>query len=129
MIHHVGIVSVSELGAAQKLIASLSLLQLLAEEHVREWDCVCSVYECGGALLEFIVPKSGPLLKWAIEHGGTRLHHVAFQVDDIEQVSANLRDDGVELLTEKPVTGVLGWRVNFVRPQKYGILIELVEVP
>jgi methylmalonyl-CoA/ethylmalonyl-CoA epimerase len=49
-------------------------------------------------------------------------------VDDIDQVSATLRERGVRLLYEVPKGGTAGSRVNFIHPKDAGgVLVELVQ--
>jgi methylmalonyl-CoA/ethylmalonyl-CoA epimerase len=53
---------------------------------------------------------------------------VAYGVDDIDAVSADLRSRGVRLLYDEPRRGTAGSRVNFVHPKDaMGVLVELVE--
>ena len=47
---------------------------------------------------------------------GPGLHHVAYQVDDIEAALARLRDQGVRLIDEAPRIGIRGSRVAFLHP-------------
>jgi len=53
---------------------------------------------------------------------------MAYRVDDLEEVSAHLRSQGMRLLYEQSRTGTAGSRVNFVHPKSAGgVLVELVE--
>jgi len=53
---------------------------------------------------------------------------MAYRVDDIDAVSATLRDRGVRLLYDDPKHGTAGSRVNFIHPKDAGgVLVELVE--
>jgi methylmalonyl-CoA/ethylmalonyl-CoA epimerase len=59
---------------------------------------------------------------------GEGLHHVAFQVEDIEATLGELGRDGVELIDEEPRVGAGGTRMAFVHPRSvHGVLTELVE--
>jgi methylmalonyl-CoA/ethylmalonyl-CoA epimerase len=59
---------------------------------------------------------------------GPGLHHVAFQVADIEATLAQLRDQGIRLIDEAPRIGIRGSRVAFLHPAASGgVLTELVE--
>jgi len=61
---------------------------------------------------------------------GEGLHHICFEVTDIDAVLARLKNAGVELINEEPVTNRLGWRLVFVHPKSaHGVLIELYEAP
>jgi methylmalonyl-CoA/ethylmalonyl-CoA epimerase len=53
---------------------------------------------------------------------------MAYRVEDIDAVSATLRERGVRLLYEQPKGGTAGSRVNFIHPKDAGgVLVELVQ--
>jgi methylmalonyl-CoA epimerase len=59
---------------------------------------------------------------------GPGLHHVAYQVTDIEQTLAQLKAAGMELIDERPRTGIRGSRVAFMHPRSSaGVLTEIVQ--
>ena len=77
-------------------------------------------------LLEAITPDS-PVARF-IEKKGEGVHHLAFEVDGIDQALEALRKDGYQLIDETPRTGAGGTRVAFVHPRSTkGVLIELCE--
>ena len=59
---------------------------------------------------------------------GAALHHVAFEVDDLEEYLRWLRGKGVHLIDEHPRPGGMGTMIAFVHPREFGgLLVELVE--
>jgi len=63
-----------------------------------------------------------------LDRHGPGLQQVAYTVDDIAAVSADLRAKGLRLLFEEPRPGTAGSLVNFVHPKDAGgVLVELVE--
>ena len=59
---------------------------------------------------------------------GPGLHHVAYQVSDIDATLAALRRAGLALIDEQPRTGIRGSRVAFMHPRgTAGVLTEIVE--
>src|SRR5215468_8431841 len=61
---------------------------------------------------------------------GPGLHHVAFEVSDIDEAVADLRSRGVRMVDETPRPGGMGTRIAFVHPAACpGLLLELVESP
>jgi methylmalonyl-CoA epimerase len=59
---------------------------------------------------------------------GPGLHHVAYQVADIDATLATLRESGMALLDERPRVGIRGSRVAFLHPRATaGVLTEIVE--
>jgi methylmalonyl-CoA/ethylmalonyl-CoA epimerase len=77
-------------------------------------------------LLQSTVP--GSLIDRFIEKRGEGLHHLCFEVDDIQAALAKLRQAGVRLVDEQPLPGVGGALVAFVHPAATGgVLLELSE--
>ena len=63
-----------------------------------------------------------------IDRSGPGLQQLAFRVDDVEAVSATLRERGLRLLYDAPRRGTADSRVNFVHPKDAGgVLVELVQ--
>jgi catechol 2,3-dioxygenase-like lactoylglutathione lyase family enzyme len=59
---------------------------------------------------------------------GPGLHHVAYQVQDIEATLERLRAAGLELIDEHPRAGIRGSRVAFLHPRSSaGVLTEIVQ--
>ena len=130
-LHHVGIVCPDS--------ALIDTLRTLAEakasgpgdvefRHVPEFQCDC--YLIGR--IELVVPngphKEGtPLHRWLLSRGRS-LHHIAFEVADLDSECERLRASGVPIVLRDAVDGVAGLRVNFVHPSYCGFLVELVEV-
>jgi methylmalonyl-CoA/ethylmalonyl-CoA epimerase len=63
-----------------------------------------------------------------IERKGEGIHHIAFDVEDIEEEMKRLQDEGFILLSEKPKQGADNKLVCFLHPKTTnGILIELCQ--
>ena len=59
---------------------------------------------------------------------GSALHHIAFEVEDIEEHVRRLRSLGVRLIDEHPRPGGMDTMIAFVHPREFdGLLVELVE--
>jgi methylmalonyl-CoA epimerase len=59
---------------------------------------------------------------------GPGLHHVAYQVTDIDATLDALKRAGLAMIDEQPRTGIRGSRVAFVHPRATGgVLTEIVE--
>jgi len=55
------------------------------------------------------------------------MHHVAYEVDDVGAVLAELSEAGAELIDEVPRAGLFGLEVAFVHPDAvHGVLTEVV---
>jgi methylmalonyl-CoA epimerase len=59
---------------------------------------------------------------------GEGIHHLAFEVPDIERALVRARSAGARLIDESPRRGAHGTRVAFIHPSSaHGVLIELIE--
>ena len=59
---------------------------------------------------------------------GPGIHHLAFEVPDIEQALARARQAGMRQVGEGPRAGAHGTRVAFIYPASaHGVLVELVQ--
>ncbi|MGN6243898.1 MAG: methylmalonyl-CoA epimerase [Motilibacteraceae bacterium] len=63
-----------------------------------------------------------------LDRNGPGIQQVAYGVDDVEAVAAELRAKGLRLLYETAKRGTAGSKVNFVHPKDAGgVLVELVQ--
>jgi methylmalonyl-CoA/ethylmalonyl-CoA epimerase len=96
------------------------------EQGVREAMLAVGDGETRIQLLAPLSPES-TIAKF-IDRSGPGLQQLAFRVEDVEAVSAALRERGVRLLYDAPKRGTADSRVNFVHPKDAGgVLVELVQ--
>lgn len=82
----------------------------------------------GETSLELISPKGNDGLVRFLDKRGPGLHHVAIEVEGIEDALATLKALGVPLIDASPRRGARGHKVAFIHPKATGgVLIELVE--
>jgi methylmalonyl-CoA/ethylmalonyl-CoA epimerase len=63
-----------------------------------------------------------------IEKKGEGIHHIAFEVENLDQALEELKAKGVPLIDQQARPGAHNTRVAFLHPKAtYGVLIELVE--
>lgn len=82
----------------------------------------------GGSEIELIEPISpdSSLAKF-LEKRGEGLHHICFEVDDIEVALQEMRERGAPVLDQQPRVAAEG-RAIFVHPKgTNGVLLELLE--
>ena len=129
-IDHVGI-AVPDLDEAIAFYARTYGVRSVHEETNEEQGVREAMLAVGGGetriqLLAPLSPES-TIAKF-IDRNGPGLQQLAFRVDDIEAVSATLRERGVRLLYDAPRRGTSDSRVNFIHPKDAGgVLVELVE--
>jgi methylmalonyl-CoA/ethylmalonyl-CoA epimerase len=82
----------------------------------------------GEASIELIAPRGNEGLERFLQRRGPGLHHIAVEVEGIEEAIALLRALGVPMIDETPRKGARGHKVAFVHPRATGgVLVELVE--
>lgn len=127
-IDHIG-VAVTDLDAAIDLYAGKYSMALVYRETVPEQGVEAVLLDVGENHVELLAPlgPDTPVGKY-LEKNGPGIHHVAYQVREIEPVLAALKASGMELIDETPRVGIRGSRVAFVHPKAAGgVLTEIVE--
>jgi len=126
-IHHIGL-AVRSLDEALEAYLALGLhvegTAQIAEQSVR-----VAFLPVGETHLELLEPtsESSPVAKF-LAGRGEGMHHICLAVSDIEAALAELKQQGLRLIDEKPRTGAGGARIAFVHPSgMHGVLIELHE--
>jgi methylmalonyl-CoA/ethylmalonyl-CoA epimerase len=93
---------------------------------VEDLDAAIALHETTYGMLKPLGPDT-PVGKF-LARKGPGLHHVAYQVTDIESVLSSLRGSGVRLIDETPRTGIRSSRVAFLHPAATGaVLTEIVQ--
>jgi methylmalonyl-CoA epimerase len=127
-IDHIG-VAVAELDPALELYRDSLELELAHREVVEEQGVEAVLLDVGENHIELLAPLSPdtPVGRFLAKHG-PGLHHIAYQVDDIDGALGALKQAGLALIDEQPRNGIRGSRVAFVHPRSTaGVLTEIVE--
>jgi methylmalonyl-CoA/ethylmalonyl-CoA epimerase len=127
-IDHIG-VAVEQIEPALELYRDRLKLAVAHREVVPEQGVEALLLDVGENHVELLAPLSPdtPVGKFLAKRG-PGLHHVAYQVDDIDSVLAELRDAGMPLIDEQPRTGIRRSRVAFLHPRGTGgVLTEIVQ--
>ncbi len=125
---HVAIV-VADLERSVALYTEQLRFAQLYRETIADQGVEAVGLKAGDSVIELLRPldDASPVARY---RGGaaSKLHHVAFRVEDIETTLAQLKADGIRLIDEKPRSGAHGNRVAFLHPSSTeGVLIELCE--
>jgi methylmalonyl-CoA/ethylmalonyl-CoA epimerase len=127
-IDHIG-VAVPELEPALELYRDQFDLLETHREVVPEQGVEAVLLDVGENHVELLAPLGAdtPVGKF-LARQGPGLHHVAYQVDDIEATLERLRRAGLRLIDEQPRTGIRGSLVAFMHPRaSQGVLTEIVQ--
>jgi methylmalonyl-CoA/ethylmalonyl-CoA epimerase len=105
-------------------------LELTDVEEVPEQAVRIAFLPVGESEIELVEPLStGSGVAKFLEKRGEGLHHVCFEVEDIEAALQDLADKGIRPINQQPRQGAHG-RVAFLHPKStHGVLIELIEKP
>jgi len=127
-IDHIG-VAVEEIEPALALYRDSFDLTLAHREVVEEQGVEAVLLDVGENHVELLAPLAAdtPVGKF-LARQGPGLHHVAYQVSDIDATLQALKQAGLALIDEQPRTGIRGSRVAFIHPRaSAGVLTEIVE--
>lgn len=127
-VDHIGI-AVKDLNAAIALYETVFGLETETIEVNEEFKVKLCFIPVGEVLVEFLEPtEKGSQFDKFIEEKGEAIHHIAYQVTNIDSMLKKLKNSGVKLLNEEAKPGGAGSKVAFIDPQSTNnILIELVE--
>jgi methylmalonyl-CoA/ethylmalonyl-CoA epimerase len=127
-VDHIG-VAVEDLDAAIELYGGAYEMTLAHREVVEEQGVEAVLLDVGENHVELLRPlgPDTPVGKFLAKHG-PGLHHVAYQVTDIDAALAALKAAGTSLIDETPRVGIRSSRVAFLHPRSTGgVLTEIVQ--
>ena len=97
-------------------------------ETIEDQGVKAALVRVGASQLEFIQPidNENGVAKF-IERRGEGVHHICFEVDNLESKLKDLDLAGVQLIDKEPRDGLSG-TIGFIHPKSTrGVLIELVD--
>jgi methylmalonyl-CoA/ethylmalonyl-CoA epimerase len=126
-IHHVG-VAVADLDEAVATYERLFGGRLEHRERVEEQGVEAASMKMGESRIELLAALGDdtPVGRFLAKRG-PGMHHVAYEVDDVEAALGELAAAGAELIDAAPRRGMFGLQVAFVHPESvHGVLSEVV---
>jgi methylmalonyl-CoA epimerase len=127
-VDHIG-VAVEDIDASLELYERDYGMTLVHREIVAEQGVEAVLLDVGENHIELLAATGPdtPVGKF-IAKKGPGMHHVAYQVDDIEATLAALKEAGLRLIDETPRIGIRNSRVAFLHPKTAGgLLTEIVQ--
>jgi methylmalonyl-CoA/ethylmalonyl-CoA epimerase len=127
-INHIGI-AVTSLDDAILFYRDNLGMAFAGIEEVAEQKVRVAMLQVGESKIELLEPTSedSPVAKF-IAKNGAGIHHIAYEVADIEAAIAKLLADGARMIDEKPRHGAHGTRIAFIHPKSsLGVLTELCQ--
>jgi methylmalonyl-CoA/ethylmalonyl-CoA epimerase len=127
-VEHIGI-AVRSLKESNRIFAKLLGTDHYKTESVASEGVTTSFFKVGETKIELLEAASAdsPVAKF-IEKRGEGIHHIAFEVKNIEAEIARLKNEGFVIINEEPKNGADNKRVVFLHPKSTnGVLVELCE--
>jgi methylmalonyl-CoA/ethylmalonyl-CoA epimerase len=105
-------------------------LEMTHLEEVKEQESIVAFLPAAGSEVELVKPttETSGVAKYLVKRG-PGMHHICFEVDDIEETLAQMKAKGVKLINETPTIGAGGKKIAFVHPSSTnGVLVELYQM-
>jgi methylmalonyl-CoA/ethylmalonyl-CoA epimerase len=125
-IAHLGI-AVSDLDSALEFFTNGLPLEVVHKEEFQGMKI--GFIPVGDSSIELLQDVSGTsAIKKYLDKNGEGIHHIAFEVDDINAALEELKARGIKLVDETPRQGAHGMSIAFLHPKaSHGILMELCQ--
>ncbi len=127
-IEHIGI-AVKSIDISNELFKKLLGIEHYKMEEVVTEGVMTSFFRVGDSKIELLeaTREDSPIAKF-IEKKGEGIHHIAFDVTDIQAEMARLQSEGFTLLNAEPKRGADNKLVCFLHPKgTNGVLVELCQ--
>ena len=125
-IDHIAI-AVQDLDDEIKKYRDILGLEYHGSEVVADQKVKAAFFRVGEVEIELTAPttEDSPLAKFLAKRG-SGIHHIAFEVDDIESGIKNLMDKDVTMIDKEPKPGAGNAKIAFAHPKSFsGVLYEL----
>ena len=124
---HIGI-AVKNLEDALEIFGRILGLEFEGIRIVEEQRVKVAFLRAGEMRIELLEPtdEEGPVARF-IEKRGEGIHHLALEVNDLQETLKALENKGVQLIDREPRNGVEDTSIAFLHPKEFKVLIEIVE--
>ena len=129
-IEHLGI-AVDSIDKAAPFWRHILSISHRTTENVIEQGVVTDIYDTGQGKVELLeaLGDNSPIAKF-LDKRGPGIHHVCFEVEDINSAIKELKENNINVLSDGPTIGAEGYKVVFIHPKRTGgVLVELAEKP
>lgn len=126
-IDHIGI-AVNQLSESIPLFEALLNTACYKTEKVASENVETAFFKIGESKIELVAPVGTPnALDRFLEKRGEGIHHIAFQVNDLQAEISRLKELGFHFINDVPKEGADNKMVCFLHPRgTNGVLVELV---
>lgn len=127
-IEHIGI-AVSDISSAKLTFEQLLGTSAYKEETVESEGVRTVFFKVGDVKIELLeaTRDDSPIAKY-IGKRGQGIHHIAFDVDSVDEKANKLRQDNFIVLNDAPKDGADNKIISFIHPKSAnGVLVELCQ--
>lgn len=127
-IEHIGI-AVKDMEISKDLFSKLLNVAPYKTEEVASEGVETVFFRTGETKIELLAATSenSPIAKF-LEKKGEGIHHIAFEVADIDAEIKRLTAEGFQLINDQPKNGADNKRIAFLHPKSTnGVLIEICQ--
>ena len=127
-VEHIGI-AVKDLASTNDLFARLFNQPHYKQEELVSEGVSTSFFKVGETKIELLeaTNENSAIAKF-IEKRGEGIHHIAFEVEDIDSEIQRLKAEGFQLISSEPKEGLDNKKICFLHPKSTsGVLIELCQ--
>ncbi|MFB6307237.1 MAG: methylmalonyl-CoA epimerase [Flavobacteriales bacterium] len=126
-IEHIG-VAVKNISEANEIFEKLLGKKAYKNEVVENENVTTSFFDIGETKMELLEGGEKSAIEKYINKKGEGIHHLAFEVDKIEEEVKRLKNEGFRFINEEPRKGADNKSVVFLHPSSCnGILVELCQ--
>jgi methylmalonyl-CoA/ethylmalonyl-CoA epimerase len=129
-IEHIGI-AVNDIDISAPFWNHILNIKHKAKEKVESQGVLTDIYDTTQGKVELLesLGEDTPIGKF-LSKKGPGVHHVCFEVDDINNAIIELKQLKINILSDQPTIGAEGYKVIFIHPKSTGgVLVELAEKP
>ncbi len=129
-IEHIGI-AVESIKNASSFWHILLGLDHRGTEQISQEAVITDIYDTGHGKIELLeaMDNDSPISDF-IDKRGTGIHHICFEVENIQDAIMELIEAGVEVIYKEPRVGAEGLLITFIHPRSTGgVLVELAQKP
>jgi methylmalonyl-CoA/ethylmalonyl-CoA epimerase len=127
-IEHIGI-AVTDINKSNELFSKIFGKENYKSEIVESEGVITSFFQIGENKIELVEAKNpdSPISKY-LQKNREGMHHIAFEVEDIEKEMERLKKEGIRLINDTPKKGADNKLICFLHPKDTnGVLIELCQ--
>jgi methylmalonyl-CoA/ethylmalonyl-CoA epimerase len=127
-INHVAII-VPDLDSSLTFWRDALGLKVEHVEEVKSQESIVAFLPTGDSEIELVKPTSetSGAAKFLAKRG-PGMHHIALEVDNLDEMLVDLKAKGIRLINETPIIAAGGYRAAFIHPESAGgVLVELYQ--